>query len=224
MTIDNSAVIDGVQAAWGAEGLLKDDGNRDTKAFRLRLAEALRPAIVTQKKDRNDKSRTKYDLVRDVFPSFITPDMIDDEDAEARELSEAVLKRLGTPVWSATSPDSPLQRTVGEVMGNGYLACRTEKGKDRVPAAYITHEKTCVLEDFLTPVTTSLQNKAHKANAVTQMAIERQPENAKFYAKHMESAAKAITSHTQTSMQQAIEAAEAVADTDADVAGDVDSE
>lgn len=175
------AVRQGVFAAYEAEGYLKDDGELDQTKVRARIFEIVSQHKVLNKKERNDKSITKGDLTAEVFPNLPGPDEIKEiEDDNARDFAERIYDKIERDwVWAAVKTDAtgPVQQLVESNMGNGYVLCRTQKGKDKVDAVYVTDDFACIKDDYTRPENLALERKIRSITRNRQMLIRRQSEH-----------------------------------------------
>jgi hypothetical protein len=205
-TIFQAKVDQGVIAAFVAEGYVKEDGSIDMAKAREAMYELLRPAKVLGLKERGDKAVTRGALVEGTFPNLPSPDSVPPEEADAY-LAEAVRSDLDRRLWAETKPDARgrLQQLVGLNMGNGYVLCRTQVGKDRVGAAYITDNIACIERDFVTPDNLALRRKAEAVAANRLMLILRQPANGNRWRATFDRQMKAVAAAGHEQLTLAIE-------------------
>jgi hypothetical protein len=174
----------GVLAAYAAEGLLKEDGNKDTSKVRERILAIVRTHKVITWKDRKANAIKRGDVVRQLFPS--TPAPPDGfSETEDPQLAKAVWGQLYKDVWGhlTVGADSALQQLVGATMGNGYALVRASIDSAHPDAVYITDNLLCIERDVLEPEDTAYKRVAERRIALRQMLIMRQPENARRYEK-----------------------------------------
>src|SRR5215831_1718145 len=142
MGFDPTVITQGVLAAYEREGYTGADGSRDMKGMPNRIFGVIESAKVLNKREREAKAITRGNVFAGVFPSFPLPDAWEDESDPG--LTEEVYKKIDSEVWAELNPTSGrVQRLVGVNMGNGYVLCRTELGRDRVDAVYITDAREC---------------------------------------------------------------------------------
>lgn len=209
MAIDNDTANEAVIAAFAADDLVTEKGERDLVKMRARIFEAVYKAKALNKAERVVRAITRGALVAHVFPSLPGPDTYGEEDdQEARDMAAEVYKRISAAVWSAASdvPTSPVQRLVGIGMGNGYVLCRTKIGPDQVEAVYVTDDLECIRLDFTRPDNESLEAKIKKSTAKREMLVLRQPHNARTYASELGKTLKTATAVSSAQMQMALDA------------------
>lgn len=202
-----AAIDQGVRKAHEADGYLQADGSLDKAQVRERMFEVLRPAKVLKLQERSDKAVTRGSMVAQVFPSLPGPDS--QEGQPDPQLALAVWEKIDAMLWSEARPSAgaPLQRLVGLNMGNGYILCRTQVGKDRVSAVYITDDRLCIERDFVKPDDESLQRKAESVRANRELLILRQPENGKRWLRSFDGHMKALAAAGHDQLALALEAA-----------------
>lgn len=201
--LEKTVLDERLQKAWAAEGYLREDGTRDHAAPRLKLVVELAEHIVNTKQERVEKGSTRAVLVSTAFPTYPAPDSWTDTESE---LLEAVWKKLDGWVWQQTSPNGPLQPLVTEHMGNGFLCNRTRIGKDRLWAAYVSDDRASCNLDFVQPLLKKVDRLSSKVVTNLEMAMQVQPQNAKYYGAQWTSQFKEIGVRTDAALKRAIEA------------------
>ena len=204
---DKAAVTTAVDAAFAASDHLLEDGTRDTVKVRELIVEALRTRKVLNKKERAVKAVTRGAMVEAVFPALPGPDSFSETDDP--ELAQAVWSEVDKYLWSMTnaSYSSAVQHLVGQVMGNGYVLCRTKVGRDATWASYITDDVACIREDFIGPIHVSLDRATSRALHGHELLIQRRPDIAAQVVAGLNKKLKALQQLTQTQLQLALEAA-----------------
>jgi hypothetical protein len=149
-------------------------GERDLDAMREVIFDKVSPAVVARKAERGEKAALCEDVVLATFPEL--PNV---EDAEDRELAEAVQKEITATVLKALdpSPSGAIQRMLKDRMP-GYLLCRTKVGKQAKLAVYVTKDLACIMEDYAGPPRKKVQSAAIAYANHLALATDRQPEYA----------------------------------------------
>ena len=155
-----------------------------------------------------------------IFPQLPGPDTFSESDDP--EMAQAVWTEIDKYLWSQTnaSYSSAVQHLVGQVMGNGYVLCRTKVGRDTIWASYITDDVTCIREDFIAPINISLDRATTRALHGHELLIQRRPDIASQVAAGLNKKLKALQLTTQTHLQLALDAATAPPPADDDEDGD----
>lgn len=206
-TPERVAVLEGVSAAYEAEGYVLPNGLIDLAKVRERMFDVLAPRKVISKQERGSNAVTRGAMVGQIFPSLPGPDAF--SEAEDPQLAQAIWDKIDTNLWgmATTSAGSALQRLIGINMGNGYVLCRTRITKDQTSAVYITDNSECIELDFIRPDNQALERKLRTVTKNREMLVYRQPHNAKRYGRRFDSVMKSITSAAMTQLAQAIESA-----------------
>lgn len=201
-------ISQGTHAALAAGGYVKTDGSRDSVKLREAIYEVVRQAKAISLKESREKAITRGELVSAIFPSYAPQETSTENYDEDATVAEAVWAALNKMVWEQTIPNArgALQQLIGVNMGNGYVLCRTTKGKDKVGAVYVTDDVACIERDFITPDNLALKRKVENSVANRQMLIMRQPEHGKRYVTSYDRQMKSlsVTGHEQLTL--AIEA------------------
>lgn len=171
-------------AAYAAEDLLKEDGTKDNAKIRAKLLAIVSQHKVLNWKDRKAHAIKRADVVRQLFPSLPAPPDGFSE-TEDPQLAKAVWGKVSGDVWLhlTVGPDSALQQLVGATMGNGYMLARTALDSNTPDAVYITDDRLCTVRDVLEPEDVKLTRQAERNIALREMAMHRQPDNARHYEK-----------------------------------------
>lgn len=206
----------GVRAAFEREGLLQEDGGLDNAGMRARITEEIVKAKVLTKSEKESKAITKGDLVAKIFPSLTGPENFDDTGDAL--LASDIYREVEKKVWAATAPayNGPVQRGISLAMGNGYVLCRTEITKNRVPAVYVTDSVTLIQADFTRPDNERTIKALERAAKNREMLILRQPDNGKRYMNEYDSTFKAELARGHSQLVNALEAAGPSVDEDDD--------
>lgn len=208
MSIQDKAVLSAaVDAAFAAQDHLLEDGTRDAVKVREIIVETLRTRKVLNKKERAAKAVTRGAMVEAVFPGLPGPDSF--ADTNEPDMAQAVWSEVDKYLWSMTnaSYSSAVQHLVGQVMGNGYVLCRTKVGRDATWASYITDDVTCIREDFIAPINISLDRATTRALHGHELLIQRRPDIAAQVAAGLNKKLKSLQTITATNLQLALEAA-----------------
>jgi hypothetical protein len=147
-------------------------GERDLDAMREVIYDQTAGALVARKTERGEKAILCEDVVAATFPGL--PEV---EDAEDRELAEAILKEITATVLKALdpSPTGAIQKLLKDRMP-GHLLCRTKIGKQAKLAVYVTKDLGCILEDFAGPPRKRVQSAAVAYANHLALATDRQPQ------------------------------------------------
>jgi hypothetical protein len=204
-----------VNAAFAAEGYIKDNGTKDMAQMRRRMIDVLRSSEVENVRDRLTKPITRGALTGQVFPGLPGPDSFDEQ--ENPVLARDVWAKLGTLIWGQISANGALQTEVERYTGNGHFVCQTKVGKDQTPAVYLTSNFRLINEDLLGKLNRQVRAKMETVVRVRETLIRRRPQDAGRVAKMAADEFRAVQeTSTQRVMLAAAEARAAVVNDAAD--------
>lgn len=207
MPAKDPEVVAATDLAFAAEGYLSEDGTRDRVKARSILVSVLAERKVINKSERRSKAIKRGEMVTLIFPSLANPDLFDEQENPA--MAEAVWAEVEGYLWGECNPgyNSATQTQVGIVMGNGYVLCRTNKtGIEKLWGSYITDDRACIQDDFITPINDSLTRATARAQHGIELLMTRKPALASQFATGLNRTIKALQSTTQTQLQLALEA------------------
>lgn len=170
-----AAVSQGVLAVYQAEGLVTEDGKKDNVELRKRLIALLAAEVVEGKttRERNEKARTKGDLVAHIFPSATGPDGF--SEAEDPDLAEAVYTQLGRNLWDqlSTNYDGAIQKLLGNNGLSEAALCRAKVGPELTPAVFISTNSEVWQRDLIGAANTRAVSLAYQQAETRAMLVSR---------------------------------------------------
>ena len=179
-----------VHAAWGDEGYLTESGEKDKAKLAEVLYAKVAKAVVNATKERAGKAITRGTLVKTAFPSLPGPDAWTNEPDP--ELAGKVYGEVLSAVWDMLGLDkkSLVQRLLGERTSPRLVLCRCKVGPDSVDAVYVSRNKDCIKEDYLTFYSVKATAASARLEMATEMVIERVPEHGRAFARVFEQTVK----------------------------------
>jgi hypothetical protein len=162
------------------------NGERNLEAMREVIFDTVSPAVVTRKSERGEKAILCEDVVLATFPEL--PNV---EDAEDRDLADAVQKEITSTVLKALdpSPSGAIQKML-KVQMPGYLLCRTKIGKQAKLAVYVSKDLGCIMEDYAGPPRKKVQSAASTFASHLALATDRLPEHSDKFDREYKSGVK----------------------------------
>jgi hypothetical protein len=171
------------------------------------MFEVLLGAKALNEAERDEKAITRGEMVARVLPNLPDPEHFAEQDDP--QLAQAVWDKISQDLWNMCLPSagSAMQRLIGRNMGNGYLLCRTHVTRDQTEAVYVTDDRRCIETDFVQPALSKLARMHRALMADAELLIDRQPGNARQYARRYSSTLKQLTAAANGQLALAIESA-----------------
>ena len=116
-------------------------------------------------------------------------------------------------VWRSTSigPDGDLRPTV---LALGVVLSRRRSTGTQSIRSTITRSRACILEDIFTPIAAAQKRQSDKQTAVTEMVMDRVPDDAKRFQNQFLGGMKAALESATSTTNAALARAEAKSDED----------
>lgn len=204
--VTDDAIKLAVATAHAQEGYALNEGGIDNQARIEAGFQAISNAIVDDPSERAARAVARADLISQVFPHLPSPEKWAEQ--QNPELAEKVYKRLSSLVWQDAKPDKTgkIQQMVGQANGLPEMVlCRTEVGKHRIEAVYLTRNLRCMLLDNSATMKKALKRQAENYAANLAMWVARVPEHAEALEKDYRSGMKVALNAGQATMTLALE-------------------
>lgn len=210
-----------VAVLYGKHGYVDDEGERDAVALAISLYPTVSTAEAHVLGDRSKACIRRRQLVETAFPGLPGPEAFSEQ--ENPDLAKEVYTRINSDVWRLTSigPNGYLQSRLNS--GLGLVLCRTKVNPDAVDAVYVTRSRACILEDIFTPIAAAQKRQSDRQTAVTEMVMDRVPEDAKRFQNQFLGGMKGALESATSSTNAALARAEAKSD-EGDVPVEADDE
>lgn len=199
------AVEQGVFEAYRIHEYVKvdDEGDEalDKTALHQAIYKAVSGAIVNDPKERSERSLTRGDLAKKVFPH--TPGSKDEWD-QLDPVQKEVWEKVVRDAWNPTNPNysGPVQRLVGERDDKTVLVKTktTVGGTPSVDVVYLTSSEELIFSDFIGPMKSSVRRAAERLAKNAALVSSRNNDLAAKASREVDSGMKAAASLAKSTL------------------------